>query len=150
MILLLASRSAFAEPNDEAMELRPNSVAVQAGVLPNVSFIGVELKRSLTTHLEVSLSGSYGFAAVAAVIPRIAFPLAQHVVLAVGAGPSFVYEKGLLEESRTYAQAIADLELDVVTADQWLLQVRGGISAYRDDGSSNVIPFVGLGIGRVW
>ena len=149
--LLMASRSLFAEPSAEPVQPRVNSVAVQGGVLPNVSFVGVEFRRALSTRFELSASGSYGLAAVASVIPRIIFPVTERMSVAVGVGPSFVYEKGgPLEDSRAYAQGIADLVLDLVTADRWLLQVRTGLSANRDDGSFSALPFIGLGIGRVW
>jgi hypothetical protein len=151
MALLVLSRSVFAEPSAEPVQRRASSFAVQGGVLPNVSFAGVEFRHALSTRFELSVSASYGLAAVAAAIPRIAFPIGDRMSLAVGLGPSFAYEKGgPLEDSRAYAQGIADLELSLSTADRWLLQVRTGISAYSEDGSFSALPFIGLGIGRVW
>ncbi len=149
--LVLAWREASADTVAREPPPHPSSVAIQAGVLPNVSFVGVELRRVLHPHFEASLSASYGFAAVAAAIARARWHLTPAYVVAAGVGPSVAYEKGgPLEPSRGYIQAVADAELDIETTEQWLLQVRVGVSAHREDHSLTATPFIGLGIGRTW
>lgn len=151
-VVLAASGPALAEPAETEPSPKSNALSVQAGLLPNFSFVGVEFRRSLLARLDATVSASFGLAAVLAVIPHVTWPIGRRLTLSTGVGPSVAYEKGApLEQSgHSYAQAIFDIELNLFTADAWILQCRAGASIYSESDETRTMPFVGLGIGRGW
>ena len=141
------------QPADESPP-RPNHWAVQTGLLPSLSVLGLEYSRVALQHLQISGSLSYGYTFDIALVPRVRWPFGRSAV-AVGVAPSLAWQKGGLtsgdEPSGWFLQWLADAELTHETPDHWLLQARIGTTALRSRSMELVfIPVIGLGAGRAF
>lgn len=81
------------QPADAPPSMRANALALQAGFLPGVSFVGFQYARILHRHIDVAAAVSYGLTFDASLVPRLRIA-ATRLSISAGVGPSVAFDKG--------------------------------------------------------
>ena len=140
-----------------ATEARVNRLVAQAGVLPGLTFVGVELTHIVHPRFDVSVSAAFGLTMQVAVIPHLRVA-AGRWTFGVGVGPGLGYiELGEDTGSGVWPELLGEATIAYETKSHYLWQLRGGALAFCD-GSDGVLdcsdvevtPFAGIGFGKAF